>query len=100
MSELREPRGGERVIVNAPNMWTLTPRELVCPRSKDQRVEGVRVCRGGRVGGRRREDAASLLVLRKRRAARGHFKNGGKKIQPGKKRLYPGRWVMPTRLFN
>lgn len=42
---------------------------------------------GGEVGGRQREDAASLLVLRKRRAARGHFKNGGEKNTAGEKEV-------------
>lgn len=46
--------------MKAPNMCTLTPRELVCPRTK-----GEGSARGtGAVG-----DAASLLVLRKRGAA-------------------------------
>lgn len=106
VSELRVRELRGRVIVKAPNMWTLTPRELVWSRTNGGR--GSRRGRGGGRRGRRRRGqstGAGLLVLRKRRATRGHFKNGrtAKNICAAEKRGYapgPLRWLMATRLFN
>ena len=107
MSELREPRGGESYCESTEHVDVNTARARLPAEQgpwemKGQGLKGgwfaARGGGGSEGGDGRMRPACWYYVSVARREA--ISKMGEKKIQPGKKRLYPGRWVMPTRLFN